>query len=558
MKISNQKPVKLSPVHKATAKGVFDPVPLIEDSLVTPLYTPLIAGNSVTMLDDNGNNITPDDIVANILACSAETLDYNAEAFVKKILEQCLVNFGKASNLIVQELFAIQAGAEAGLPEPSATVIYSPSADVIPVAKKFLAGQVSYEFFFASLAFFTRSQTFGVYFASEVAFDDFKAWVNTQMQTLSSVLSADTNALFQQFANLKLSGLTESLVLRNNDGDNNQEFSFARLLHAFLMEYTNQVSNAEFGLLPFNLGELFSPKTLVMVNVERHSKATAKQVADEWKLINQSIQMKVKVVSNNKLNSLTGTMRTLQKIQGTAGQISSQIMSGGSGKNGPIIRANRAKFRKTPPTSPDMLKLIKKIMDKMTTVNKSDNTFKSVKPTFSKPNRRDPDDFNKQGKVVSTKYKPDIHIYLDTSGSVSERNYQDAIKSLITMAKRLNVNLYFNSFSHCLSQCTKLKTKDKSTKAVYAEFQKVPKVSGGTDYEQIWEYIEQSKIRKRELSLIITDFEYTPPNKVCPHNKNIYYLPLSNMNWKNMTYYASQFIRAMAHIEPNIRKKVLF
>ena len=74
-----------------------------------------------------------------------------------------------------------------------------------------------------------------------------------------------------------------------------------------------------------------------------------------------------------------------------------------------------------------------------------------------KANRRDPDDYNKPGRITSVEYMPDLHVYVDTSGSISEANYQEAVLLLIRIAKKLNVNLYFNSFSHILSQQTLLK-----------------------------------------------------------------------------------------------------
>lgn len=69
---------------------------------------------------------------------------------------------------------------------------------------------------------------------------------------------------------------------------------------------------------------------------------------------------------------------------------------------------------------------------------------------------------------------------------------------LIKMAKKLNVNFYFNSFYHCLSASTHLTVKDRSVNAIYKSFEKVPKVTGGTDYRQIWEYIGASPKRKRQ------------------------------------------------------------
>lgn len=551
MQVSNQKPAVLSPVYTANITGNMAPQDYIKETLATPLFTPLIPSLPVTMTGSGNSKITDDDIVSYVIDCCGDLVNATAEAAAKEIFGQTMVYFDKTAPLNTQSLFPIQAAVKEKLPFPTPTCVYTPATDVVPSCKEFLAGQCDYEKFFASLAFYARPNTLGFYFANDAAFDAFKTWFDAQIMVIGATLPADTNQLCQDFGNLKLDGLTESLVLRNHDGDNNHEGSFARVLIAYLMQYTKTVSSAEFGVLPFVLGELYCPKTIVFVNVERHARATTKMVADEWNLINNSLNMKVKVVSNSKLARLTATARSLNRIAANAAMVN------GANQNG-IQRSANIRFRKTEPTHVDLARIIKKVMDKMAYVAKSENIYKATKMTFAKPNRRDPDDFNKMGKSVSTKYKPDIHLYIDTSGSISERNYQDAVKACIKMAKKLNVNLYFNSFSHCMSQCTHLNTKDKSLSQIYAEFQRVPKVSGGTDYEQIWHYINRSPKRRREISIIMTDFEYSPPNHFVKHPKNLYYIPCSNMDWNAIVRNAQSFCKSMTHIDPMCRKHLLF
>ena len=550
MNISNQKPVKLSPVYKHPVKGVFDPTERIREIMAEPLFTPL-SPNQPVSITSNSKQITDAFITDRILACCDDMVDATAETFVKTLYGQTLMYFNPKTTLAVQDVFMIQAATEEKLPDPSQVAIYTPSMDVIPSCKEFIAGKCSYEKFFASLGFFARPETLGFYFIQEKEFDDFKDWLAQQVQPVLGAFPAETNQLLSQFQSLKLNGLTESITLRANDSDNNDEYSFARIIVYYLMEYTNIVSNGLFGVLPFNIGELFCPKTLVFVNVAKHARAAPKEITDEWQIINQSLQNPVKMISQTKLQKLTTLARSVKKIQ-------SQAATAQSNQHAQAIRAATRRFRKQPPNTTDIVRIIKKVMEKMVQVNRSNNVYKVSKTTFAKPNRRDPDDFNKMGKMVSTKYKPDLHIYLDTSGSISEQNYQAAVEALIRMARRLNINLYFNSFSHVLSQCTLLKTKDKSPKEVYAAFQKVPKVSGGTDFEQIWHYINKSPKRKRELSLLLTDFEYYAPNRFVEHPKNLYYLPYANMDWKRIVGHAESFCDSMTRIDPNCRNKILF
>lgn len=550
MKTTNQKPIVISPIYNDSIASTFNPIETLKSVMATPLFNPLVTGTNVT-ISGNGQNITDDDITTQIVNCCGDTVNPASETFVKELFHETLINFNKNTHIGINETFAIQSGTASKLPEPSDKVIYTPAQDVIPISRQFLGGQCDYDTYFATLAYYARPNTLGFYFANEVSFDSFKSWLANQMQMLGSVLPAETNRLMNDFQSLTLNDLTESLLLRDNDSDNNDPYSFARTIVSQLMLYANIVSSAEFGVLPFTISELICPKTIVLVNVERHSKATAREINDEWKLVNQCLQNKPKMISNQKLNRLTATHRQLQKIASTAAQAANNAYCS-TGK------AANMKFSKTRPTTMDMMKLIKRIMDKMTFVNKSMNVYKQTKTSFARPNRRDPDDFNKQGKIVSTKYKPDIHLYIDTSGSISERDYEDAVKACIAMAKKLNINLYFNSFSHHMSQTTRLHLENKSKAQIYKEFQKVPKVTGGTDYEQIWHFINRSKKRTREISIIITDFEYYAPNKFIKHPKNLYYIPCSTLNYDSIKYWAEEFAKTCLHNDPNIRKHLLF
>lgn len=554
----NQKPQSVGPAYSAVPHGQFDPVAYIKETLAKPLYVPLLPNQPVS-IEDGGRPVTEDDIVNNVIACCQDVQDPKSEDWCKELFHNTLTYFDRQTNLNVRMLFAIQAACEhnsnnpsSPMPFPSPQVIYTPGSDVIPVSRKFLAGQVDYAGYFATMAFYTRAQTLGFYFANETAFNEFKTWMGQQLPAFANNLDATANQLFQDFqSNISLDGLTESLILRNDDSENNDEYTFARMLTCFLFAYGKVAGGGEFGCLPFDLAELYCPKTVVFVNVEKHAHARANQVNDEWQLIQQSLGMKIKMISNNKLSKLTAAARNLKHIQSVAANIQSNAQQAAQ-------RAATIRFAKKPPNTVDIVKLIKKIMSKMATVAMSENVYKTMKLTYNKPNRRNPDDFNKPGKTVSTKFKPDIHIYVDTSGSISEENYKHAIMACIMMAKKLNVNLYFNSFSHIMSQCTKLNTKDKTVAQLYKEFLKVPKVDGGTDYMQIWQYINKRPKRLRELSIIITDFEYQAPNMFVPHPKNLYYVPCSKMDWTYIRRCARNFLQSMRHIDPDCRRHLLF
>jgi hypothetical protein len=555
--ITNQKPAQFSPVHTLPVSGVYDPVAGITATLVEPLYTPLNQNHQVTITDAAGNNLDQDATTQLFLACLGDNVNHQAEDAVKSLVAQGSIYYDKNSPLLVNEMFAVQAGVQHKLPTPTPTCIYTAQSDVIPAAKKLLAGQVNDAGeLFASIAYAFHPETLGIWFQSSAAFDDFKTWLTNATASLSAVLPAVTTNLLTQFASVTLKDLTESLLLRKSDADENDEYSFARVLVHMLMEYVRQQETAaaaagtlpEAGAMPFLLSELFSPRTLVIVNVEAHARATANKVTNEWKMINASIAAPVKVLSNKSISKLTALPRAAAKAAHASAVAKTQQQNG---------RSAKVTFRKQAPSKVDLVKDLMRVLKLMGQVNRSLNVFRKVKSSFVKANRRDPDDWNKPGKVVSTHYMPDLHVYIDTSGSISERHYQQSVIMLITMAKKLNVDLYFNSFSHILSQEVLLRTANKSVGQIWAEFRKIPKVNGGTEYKQIWDYINASPARKARLSIVITDFEWYPPTTREEHPKNLYYAPCSSMDWTRITRYAQSFVKGMRHIEPALAQRML-
>lgn len=548
MNVTNQKPQVLSPIYISSITGDFAPDDDVMNSITLPLFTPIASGQ--VSINDGTNDLSEAEVNNLILDCMGDAINPLTEPVVKDLFSKTLVYFDKTFNASTQEIFLTQAAVKEKMPEATPTTIYTPLTDVIPSAKEVLAGLANHDKFFVSLGYFARPRTLGFSCTNATEFAKFLTWLQNNTAPLLPSLPSDTTSLLSDFQNLTLQGLTESIVIRNDDDDNTNEYSFARLIVNMAMQYAQANPNS-FNVLPFHVGELFCPKTLVFVNIEAHAHSSAKKITDEWTIINKSIKGKPRVVNPKTLNQLTATTRALQKIQSAAAAATNRKPNG-------VARGSRVKFRAKQPSTLDLGKLIKRVLAKMTNVNRSENSYKNIKMSFARPNRRDPDDFNKQGKVVSTKYKPDIHLYIDTSGSISEDNYQDTVLMLIKMAKKLNVNFYFNSFSHCLSASTHLTVKDRSVNAIYKSFEKVPKVTGGTDYRQIWEYIEASPKRKKELSIIITDFEYSAPSDYVKHPRNLYYVPISNTDWNYILSDAKNFCATMTHIEPNIRLRLLF
>lgn len=554
--LSGQKPAILNPVHTLPINGSYDPVPAIRKSIVKPLFKPMTKGGTVTVTDQKGKSLTKDDVQGILLRTVGQNVNTAAEQEMKSLLQQGLVNYDQSTPLLVNELFVVQAAHANRLPHPGPRTLYTAAHDVIPSAKNLIGGHAKDAGeFFASLAYTYSPEALGFWFQSSSDFDDFKTWLTQQVATLAAVLPGDTTNLLTKFSQTSLKGLAEGYVLRKDDSDANEEYSFARVIVHLLMQYQQQ--NAQswgnsplMGTLPFVVSELFLPCTIVLVNVEAHARATPKKVDNEWKLINVSIASPVKVISNKALSKLTALPRAMAKAAAKAANAQSN-------RNAQSGRSAKIAFKKQAPTKVEIEKGLLRVLRRMKEVNRSQNVLKKSKTSFAKANRRDPMDFNRPGRITSTHYLPDLHIYIDTSGSISEANYQQAVMMLIRLAKKLNVDLYFNSFSHVMSQEVLLRTRDKSVARIWEEFRKIPKVSGGTDYKQIWDYINAQEKRKRRLSLVVTDFEWAPSTQREQHPVNLYYAPCSSMNWDSIVRSAEYFSKSMRHVEPAIAQRLI-
>ena len=546
----NQKPVELDYHISFPVANTYNPYELQKQYVIEPLFTPITAGQPAYIADD-GKNMSEDDVADVFGACMDENISPTDEERMKAIFNQTLMYYEKA--LSAQCVYAVQEGKKKSLLLPNQMVKYVPQ-DVKDEARKLLGDTGTRGEFFAVLTYYAKTDALAYYFSNEAEFDNFKTYFDAETQQISSLLPPETIRLCSDFKNIKLDQLTNSLILRSNSTENNDPYSFARILPYFLTEYVKQsIANNEpdykTGMMPLSASELFSPHYLVFVNVERHAKASSTAIDNEWNIINSAICSKPKILNPKQIARLTTAQKMAQRMQ----------MTGFSRNDQTLQKAKKCRFRKTEPTAIDLYKALKKIYDHARNVQASENTYISQKFTFMKPSRRDPMNPDRQGITKSVKYKPDLHLYVDNSGSISERQYQDAVKACIKLAKKMNINFYYNAFSNFMSTSIKLNLKGKNEVQIYKEFQKrAPKIDGGTDFEQVWHYINNDKKRTKEISLMITDFGFTPRNGYIKHPKYLFYAPISGTYWSSMMTWMENFVKSMSiKIAPDIRKRIL-
>lgn len=551
-----QKPGHLDPYTLVPAfTGDCDPMSLLDAMVTHTLFEPLNANQTVAVAVNN-QPIDRDGANELLLRSVGEVLDPVAQEVMNTLFEQALTRWIPSASSPVDEAFITQAAATCKLPDPS-KALYTTQSDVIPAVKDVLAGNAGTDLLLVSLGWTFHPHTVGFWFRTTAEFDAFKAWLQGELTKIASNINTSDMRMFQQFDALTLTDLTESLILRADDSQALDEYSFARVLMWALMTWThNNAPQAgapqTCGVLPFSIAEMALPRTLVLVNVEAHARASMRKIINEWELINKSLHAPVKLVTPGQLSKLTALARAQQKASAQA----ANSLSNAHQQKG---RSGRVVFHKRPTRPVDIYKSVMRVLTRMTKVNQSLNSIRNVTTSFVRANRRQPNDPNKPGKVISRKYLPDIHIYLDTSGSISTENYEDTIKMLITFAKKMGVDLYFTSFSHIMSTPVRLRIKDRSVNQVWKQFAAVPKVSGGTDYEQIYTFINEHPVLKRRLNLVITDFEWWPGSYHIDVPENLYYVPISVPSgyYSSLRGSAMSFVRSMEKIDPSTGSRIL-
>ena len=317
--------------------------------------------------------------------------------------------------------------------------------------------------------------------------------------------------------------------------------------------------------LPLNLHALIQPLGFSFINLEKlinsdqHSYNTElNQIANVTnKLVNFKLTTFKKVATAKSINQSMQKPKQHQKQYTKTANM--------------IAQRKQAGFQKTMPSFKQQLNRLVQIVNSQTSQIMSDNSYKQTRTTFMRPNRRYPDDPNLRGSIQTTHYHPDLHIYLDTSGSIEESQYRSAVTMLIMITQKLKTNLYFTSFSHEILPPVKLITKNVSPAIVYSEIKRIPKASGGTEYENVWNMIDtigrQSHVNAQapRLNFVITDFEYDlrsswTPRLNQPSTTKTFYLPMAadQYDYDACRQFGLEFANELIdHGDLNIKSRIL-
>jgi len=424
----------------------------------------------------------------------------------------------------VKDVFTVQMLKKHKLPLPSSQVLYVPS-DIIDACKAYCVSKdpKDKEYILANIgAFFIGIP------ATHLIFDD-----DTDYQKWLSNVNADiaNNPTLNPVNNNIASIISDGIIIRSSydiTAVENQEDSMARIISKHVTAYPFAIYT--------NVIETVMPTKIIVWNIAKTARAATSELLklkSELTQLDQSIDMS-RVLSFSAIANLNEIQQQISnarqqstRLQQLLSNINDMAASGKVGKK----KYTMKKF--------DMMYAAKKVMDiekKMHDVFISKNIKITTAESYQRPNRRDNDNPDLPGTVQIEGFYPDIHVYVDTSGSISTEDYINSISMIANIVKKLDCDLYFNSFTTDISQETIITCRNKSIEQIKKEVEKIPKISGGTSIDQVWSYINATKKNQKQLSIIISDFEVGVPNHI-PHPKNLWYIPTKNAMKSEIEYF---------------------
>lgn len=428
-----------------------------------------------------------------------DSSDVTLEPELRELIIHTSMNLSANDEILLRQ-FGLMTLEKQKLPVPSPSIIYQFTSDIQNQAVNFLNSE-SDSNYYELLAGIT-----GVFIQKPISRQGLIVAVKNNDHLIDLIEKAINTANAQNVAvNSDLTDILQDLKkmpVSDMDAYHLNETSEAIPL---LLNAIN--ADKDVIVAPTNIKQLLKPSTFIILNLDELTYDTESEFNNHLKVLGANIEKelishqyvsikqvrKASAVSPKK-NQSHGYERHSKKIyKNTGGQIKSNV-STASGIN--------------------QLKEIELLIKSRVSSIRSENMIKIQKSTYQRASRRNPDDLNLKGKVRKTKFNPDVHIFLDSSGSISEEMYSQGVYAIILIAQHLKSDLYFSSFSNALTSPVKIRVAGKSAMQIYNQILRLPKVSGGTNFENVYRAIDEIEqfnnqhSRASRLNFMMTDFEY--------------------------------------------------
>lgn len=506
--------------------------------------------DNTDIIKDKLNQLTSDvdDADALYTEMTTDSLDIDAVDVASNVWDKKnLPN----NNYRVHQQLAVSHLVDNQWPLPSPTLLYTVVDDIIHPARNVVkngqfANKSSIEEYALHLLGFSLShemlQDYAIYLAPNG--DMIKNILNAIAHSDSLGIDVSQDNRFTNLDKFLQTYHDDDIVtpIITNNYDSNQYENADNFQNTTRFLMNRFIDTGDLVPVPINYAQMLAPTKILIFNVEQLGASTISDINDtlhDITLLNNNF--KLKRVSSFKL---------VTKPSDIASSSSTQQFTRDDSSFG-----RRVDRQMSPISDPAArVHLIMQWANTKTNMSSS-NSYTTHQKSFMKPNRRHPNNPNVAGRIAKTQYKRDIHIYLDTSGSINSQQYASGIQILAEAAKRLNVDIYFTSFSHITSSTVKLPTKNKSRSQIQNILMNIPKVSGGTCYENVYNDILQSTMEAQKkhqsipINIMLTDFEYSLTNGYrIPSfiSDNTFYMPLdpkgnnrSKINFMNQVVYAT-------------------
>lgn len=484
------------------------------NNILTQLFTDISCNTLTTDEIDYCKSIFANAIITNLI-------DKNAQADLDTLFTQSLASYvnGKYDTIYLSQVLRVN-----HLPEPSSKCVYIAS-DVSSAAKDYDANHDAQHrnALLANLgAFYTNANALFILMDDQAELDNFKMLVNPQLQAAGVQPMPDDFDISSK--------IFDGIILRGDyklDDPANAPNSEARILSSALTRaYVDQI-------LPTKTIESLLPSILVFFNAKKLARATSSELlAAKNNLGKLATIDKSRILSFSKMASLDSVTKSMQKLATMQNQLNNVLAKS-------ALAAATGKFVIKDINMGRVKKKLIKIEKRMKNMDVSKNPTYHNFDTFQRPNRREPMNPDLPGTSMDLGYYPDIHLYVDTSGSISQKDYEDSVAMIIDIAKKLNCDIYFNSFTTDISQETVVRCRNRSKGQIQKDIERIPKLSGGTTIDQVWSYINASKKNRRQLSILISDFYVDVPRYI-KHPENLYYIPTKDTSVKYAETFAQR------------------
>lgn len=468
------------------------------------------------------------------------------------------ISWLKADNFLIDRLYQ-----KYKLPEASDEIIYTIPCDIVEPVSNYLNDKIQAEQCITSISAYLNITAPIVMFKNRRSFHEFQEYIDRRIMMMP--LKPETRRLLRQFTGLKADSGFKCVKLRSTQYARLAENTFARILMNLLEEYSADsmtIAKDECVMVGASLRSRIVPLAIVFAVAENITIEDSETLNDDITEIKGFLDWLDEPkgdapisINNNAeaedqpfdiLETNESEKQKEERIKSAINNITSN--QPGSGRGDPTRRVD-------PNSVKALTKRLKKKIKQLiqSTSARTMNGRKTVIKTYMRESRRDPMNIDLKGQYYKTTYTKDLHLYIDVSGSINLSMIEFALNAAADIATELKLNLFVTPFDSELyeKQTIVIPGSVISKRSALKKLKRLPISGGGTEFDNVYKFIESSKKRKNEISIMITDYCDCPR---LPSPKTLYYMGCKGTSPQTI----KNFIRHMkTHSNQNIRSKII-